>query len=152
MHCCYARCSQHVTGNTSRQNQPQSAIINDNKVSCGMRFFHFKTSVFVSINVHYGSHDLIKFCNIYQSLLGISQFCEHMFCEHMRSWRHHQMGTFSSLLALCAGNSPVTVEFPAQRPVTWSFDVFFDLRLNKWISKQSRCRWFEIITLIITSL
>ena len=41
-----------------------------------------------------------------------------------------------------AGNSPVTGEFPSHRPVTRSFDVFFDLRLNKWLSKQSRRRWF----------
>ena len=27
-------------------------------------------------------------------------------------------------------------EFPTQRPVTRSFDVFFDLRMNKWLSKQ----------------
>ena len=46
------------------------------------------------------------------------------------------METFSALLALCVGNSPVTSEFPAQRPVTRSFDVFFDLRLNKRMSKQ----------------
>ena len=46
------------------------------------------------------------------------------------SWWHHQMETFSALLALCAGKSPVTGDFPAQRPVTRSFDVFFDLRLN----------------------
>ena len=45
-------------------------------------------------------------------------------------WWRHQMGTFSALLALCAGNSPVTGEFPAQRPLRRSFDVFFDLRLN----------------------
>ena len=32
---------------------------------------------------------------------------------------------------------------PLQRPVTQSFDVFFDLRLNKQLSKQSRRRWFE---------
>ena len=37
---------------------------------------------------------------------------------------------------LC-GNSPVTGEFPAQRPVTRSFDVFFDLRPNKRLSKHS---------------
>ena len=43
----------------------------------------------------------------------------------------------SALLAICAGNSPVTGEFPAQRPVTRNFDVFFDLRLNKRLSKQS---------------
>ena len=38
---------------------------------------------------------------------------------------HHQMATFSKLLALCEGNSPVTGGFPSQRPVRWSFDVFF---------------------------
>ena len=53
------------------------------------------------------------------------------------------METFSSLLTLCAGNSPVTGEFPAQRPVTRSFDVFFDLRLNKRLSKQWWGWWFE---------
>ena len=53
------------------------------------------------------------------------------------------METFSALLVLCARNSPVTGEFPSQRPVTRSFDVFFDLRLNKRLSKKSRRRWFE---------
>ena len=47
------------------------------------------------------------------------------------------METFSALLAICAGNSAVTGEFPAQRPVTWSLDVFFDLRPNKRLGKQS---------------
>ena len=47
------------------------------------------------------------------------------------------METFYALLAFCVGNSPVTDEFPSQRPVTRSFDVFFDLRLNKRLSKQS---------------
>ena len=40
------------------------------------------------------------------------------------AWWHHQMENFSTLLAFCAGNSLVTCEFPAQRPVTQSFDVF----------------------------
>ena len=51
-------------------------------------------------------------------------------------WWRHQMEIFSSLLAICAGSSPVTGEFPAQRPVTRNFDVFFDPRLNKRLSKQ----------------
>ena len=59
------------------------------------------------------------------------------------TWWRHQMGTFSALLALCAGNSPVPGEFPAQRPVTRSFDVFFDLRQNKLLSKQPLRWWFE---------
>ena len=48
------------------------------------------------------------------------------------------METLSALQALCAGNSPVAGEFPARRPVTRSFDVFFDMRLNKHLSKQLR--------------
>ena len=46
------------------------------------------------------------------------------------------MEKFSVLLAICARNSPDNGEFPAQRPVTRSFDVFFDLRLYKRLSKQ----------------
>ena len=52
-------------------------------------------------------------------------------------------GNIFALLALCVGNSPVSGEFPSQRPVTRSFDAFVDLRLDKPLSKQSRCRWFE---------
>ena len=37
-------------------------------------------------------------------------------------------------------------EIPPQRPVTRSFDVFFDLRLNKRLSKQSWGWWFETLS------
>ena len=37
-------------------------------------------------------------------------------------------------------------EFPAQRSVTRSFDVFFDLRLNEWMSKQPWGWWFETLS------
>ena len=60
-------------------------------------------------------------------------------------WRH-QMETYSELLTICAGNSSVPGEFPVQRPVTRSFDVFFDLRLNKRLSKQSWGWWFETLS------
>ena len=47
------------------------------------------------------------------------------------------METFSALLAICAGNSPVTGGFRAQRPVTRSFDVFFDQHQNKgWVNSR----------------
>ena len=59
------------------------------------------------------------------------------------TWWRHQMETLSALQAICAGNSPVPGEFPAQRPVTRNFDVFFDLRPNKLLSKQSWGWWFE---------
>ena len=52
-------------------------------------------------------------------------------------------GNISALLAICAGNSPVPGEFPTHRPVTRSFDVYFDLRPNKRLSKQSWGWWFE---------
>ena len=59
------------------------------------------------------------------------------------SWWRHQMETCSALLALCAGDSPVTGEFPSQRPVTRSFDVFFDRCPNKhlwgWWFETSSC-------------
>ena len=42
--------------------------------------------------------------------------------EQECTWWRHQMETFSALLAICARNSPVPGEFPAQRPVTRSFD------------------------------
>ena len=70
-------------------------------------------------------------------------------CTHTQqntsTWWRHQRETFSALLALCEGNSPVNGEFPSQRPVMRSFDVFFDLRLNKRLSKQSRGWWFETL-------
>ena len=53
------------------------------------------------------------------------------------------MEIFSALLDLCTGNSPATGGFPSQRPVTRNFDVFFDLRLNNRLSKQSWGYWFE---------
>ena len=58
-------------------------------------------------------------------------------------WWRHQMETFSALLAICAGNSPVPGEFTTQRPVTRSFDAFFDLHPNKRLSKHWWGWWFE---------
>ena len=44
----------------------------------------------------------------------------------------------------CEGDPLATTDgFPSQRPVTWSFDVFFYMPLNNQFSKQPRCRWFE---------
>ena len=56
------------------------------------------------------------------------------------------METVSALLAICAGNSPIPGKFPTQRPATWSFHVFFDLRLNKRLSKQWWGWWFETLS------
>ena len=69
--------------------------------------------------------------------------CNSMTSGYGNAWWRHQMETFSALLAICAGNSPVPGEFPTQRPVTRSFDVYFDLRPDKRLSKQSWGWWFE---------
>ena len=54
------------------------------------------------------------------------------------TWWRHQMETFTALLA--------SGEFPAQRPVTQSFDIFFDLCLNKRLRKQSWGWWVETLS------
>ena len=66
--------------------------------------------------------------------------CRHHF---QISWWRHQMETFCTLQALCEGNSPVTGEFPSQRPVTRSFDVSLICALNKRLSLQSWGWLFE---------
>ena len=70
--------------------------------------------------------------------LGVTSMLKH-YCH----WPDLYMMA-SSLLALCVGNSPVPGEFPSQRPVTWRFDVFFDLCQIKGLSKQSWGWWFEL--------
>ena len=67
-------------------------------------------------------------------------------CQDGNTWWRHQMEIFSALLAICAGNSPVTAELPKQRRVTWSFHVYFDLRPNKRLSIQSLGWWFETLS------
>ena len=78
-------------------------------------------------------------CSAYGDLIVMAWFS-------FRSWWRHQMETFSALLAICAGNSPVPGEFPAQRPVTRSFDVFFGLHSNKQLSKQWWGWWVETLS------
>ena len=58
--------------------------------------------------------------------------------------------SFSALLALCVGNSPITGGFPAQMPVTWSFDVTFDEQTVEQPIKTAVIS--DAITLNMTSL
>ena len=46
------------------------------------------------------------------------------------------METFSALLAICAGNSPIPGEFTAQRPVTRGFEFFslIYVWINGWVN------------------
>ena len=61
---------------------------------------------------------------------------------HTKPWWHHQMETISALLAPCWNSVPS--EFLSRTPVTQSFDVFFDLPLNKRLSKHSSASYFRL--------
>ena len=91
--------------------------------------------------------DVILSSRLWMTIIRVKRICMYcikMLAKHLKlnMWWRHQMEKYSALLALCAGNSPVTGEFPSQRPVTRSFYDFFDLRLNKRL-RQSRRWWFE---------
>ena len=88
----------------------------------------FRTK-YVYINLAYNYY-VFMFRDLMHSPCGPKT---HIFVNHdyVIKW------TFYALLAICAGNSSVAGEFPAQRPVMRSFDVLFDLRLNKRLNKQS---------------
>ena len=61
-------------------------------------------------------------------------FCSN---ELIWTWWRHQMETFSALLAICAGNSEFTGEFPTQRPVTRA--LMFSLIcawINGWVNNR----------------
>ena len=89
-----------------------------------------------------------------------SWFCHKVFCR--QSDRNMNMSpslTFCALSMMTSSNgnifhvtSPLCgeftgpSEFPTQRPVTRSFNVFFDLRLNKPLSKQPWGWWFETLS------
>ena len=102
-----------------------------------------------SLNPHFGSGDIHSYCMCMSRIMEIRNLGIRIWYDGntsisglVKTWRY-LMKTFSALLALFAWNSPVTGEFPSQRPVVLSFGVFFDLRLSKRVSKHSWHRWFE---------
>ena len=82
-----------------------------------------------------GKH--IKGLEIKRDLVGhLKRY--HMLHDDVIEWK-----SFPCYCPFVRGIHRSPVSSHAQRPVTRSFDVFFDRRLNKRLSKQSRCRWFE---------
>ena len=65
----------------------------------------------------------------------LSQFWSH---DDVIKWKH-----FPRYWPFVRGIHRSPVNSPHKRPVTRSFDIYFDLRLNKRLSKQSRCWWLE---------
>ena len=69
--------------------------------------------------------------------------CAWWFETWKMAWWRHQMETVSALLAFVRGIHRSPVNSPHKGQSTRSFDVFFYLLLNKWMSKQSWRRWLE---------
>ena len=57
--------------------------------------------------------------------------------DHVKFMMTSSNGNIFRVTGPLCGDFTGPGEFPTQRPVTRSFDVFFDLRLNKRLSKQS---------------
>ena len=119
-----------------------TANMNDYKYTCTAdnnthRTKYISCGIYISVSlklmwIHLHSHTMATYRN----------FAVWLRCNTIHYDDVIKRKLFSALLAICAGNSPVNGEFPAQRPVTRSFGVFFDLRLHKRLSKQS-WGWFE---------
>ena len=112
--------------------RPQWVTHNEIRLLAHLKPFLRNTSTHLSI-----------FCNTLSVIMIMSMGV--LIIRNMSSvtWWRHQMESFPALLALCAGDSPVTGEFPSQMLLRRSFGIFFHLRPNKRLSKQSRRRWFE---------
>ena len=108
----------------------------------------YNFSNFVKVLYKYGrKNNLSAFCHF--AVITTTHFLFRLFNNAVTYWLNStdmmtsSNGNIFRVSGLCMGNSPVTGEFPAQRPVTRSFDVFFDLCLNKELSKQSWGWWSE---------
>ena len=106
----------------------------------------------VSTRVTYGGHHSIcsklTSCNHDITWTQTVSIWPRIYAPDLKvSWWRHQMEAFSTPLAICAGNSPVPGDFPAQRPVARNFDVSFDLRRDKQLSKQWWGWWFETLSI-----
>ena len=116
-------------GVDSRTNLSSSVVPGRMFNSCNFTYFVYMIAIFITLSQwHPFQPAAVEFCTAASVLRGI------IWAIVGYPWWRHRMETFSALLAICAGNSPVPGEFHAQRPVTRRFDVFFDLRLNERLS------------------
>ena len=97
------------------------------------------------------SHYLSKWWHGSMSLYGVTRPPLILRFFYQSAYQHEQSsvmmtssnGNIFRVTGPLCGEFTGPGEFPAQRPVTRSFDVFFDLRLNKRLSKQPWGGWFE---------
>ena len=108
-----------LSGCTGQQRTWVNKLLNG---SNAISRFHDLTSFYPNLNESNGISSSLNYNGEISCGMGHWRSC--------KTWWRHQMETYSALLALCVGNSPLTSEFPSQRPVARSFDVFFDLHLT----------------------
>ena len=92
----------------------------------------------VTIGIPCGQPNTIVSCedSAKQCCSSSGKHCIRVHHDDVIKWKHFRVsGPFW-------GEFTITGEFPSQRPVTRSFDVLFDLRLNKRLGKQSR-HWLK---------
>ena len=90
-------------------------------------------------------HTNVPFSIQHKSCVKIPFKCENKYTndsiqygQNTQSWWRHQIEAFSALLTLCAGNSPVTGEFPAQRDSDaelWCF-LWSAPWINGWVKNR----------------
>ena len=74
----------------------------------------------------------------YKQCYGIALFCCGLLLVKFKTWWRHQMELFSALLAICAGNSPVTGDFPHTKD-QWRGAMMFSLNyawINGWVNTR----------------
>ena len=104
--------------------------------------YDLQAKTYPTICTHHTLHNTDE--SKFQVSRNVYTISDRIWCnKQVNTWLLHQMETIPALMSLCEGNPSVTGGFPSQRPVKRSFDVLFDLSLNKRFSTQSRCRWFE---------
>ena len=75
---------------------------------------------------------VVQLCNLVH---GLKSNPRELHPRNINTWWRHQMETISTLLAICAGNSLVPGEFPAQRPVTLMFSLIC-VWINGWVNNR----------------
>ena len=95
-----------------------------------------KTDDFVPVSRLLGRSGRLP--NSHHCLFMYIAYAQH---DDVIKWKH-----FPRYWPFVRGIHQSPVNFPAQRSVTRSFDVFFDLRLYKRLSKQSWGWWFETLS------
>ena len=98
-------------------------------------------------------HMSLAFCTInFDELNRKSRYCMAFVCRcAVNAWclyvRENMKATSNYNIFWITGHFEQTTlttgGFLSQRPVTWSFDAFFDWSLIKWFSKQSRRQWYK---------